>query len=260
MILVDYSKKRLIIADMDGTLTESKAPMDEEMSSLLDQLLLQREFAVIGGGKYKQFQDQFVAKLIFNPSSLPHLYLFPTCGSTFYRFSDGGGEWTQVYAENLTEDNKKKIGEAFERALAEWGYEKPEKTYGQIIEDRGTQVTFSALGQEAPIEFKTAWDPDQRKRLGIKAIMGKYIPEFEIRVGGTTSIDVTRKGIDKAYGIGKMRQHLGYSTGQMLFIGDALFEGGNDAPAKTTGVDCLQVSGPSDTKKILREIIGSKPA
>lgn len=251
----DYSKKRIIVADLDGTLTESKQPMDSEMSSILNDLLGVREFAVIGGGKYKQFREQFASHLMQDPERLSHLYLFPTCGACFYRFQ--GGEWKLVYAENFSEDEKKKIYAAFDKALADTGFTKPEKMYGEMIEDRGTSVAFSALGQEAPVPLKAAWDPDQKKRRVIKAALEKYIPDFEILLGGMTTIDVLRKGIDKGYGIRKIEQHLGYKIEEMLFIGDALYEGGNDSTARSTGIECIQVSGPSDTKKILREFTAS---
>ncbi len=250
---VNYSKKKMIVADVDGTMTKSKQPMDEEMSEILNQLLASREFAVIGGGKYKQFQDQFASRLKADPKRLLHLHLFPTCGACYYRFQEG--EWKQVYAENLSADEKKRIYNAFDKTLKETGFKKAEPIYGELLEDRGTSIAFSALGQEAPISAKESWDPDQKKRLALKVVLEKYIPDFEILLVGMTTIDILRKGIDKAYGIRKMQKHLGYKIEEMLFIGDALYEGGNDETAKKTGIECVQVSGPEETKKILQEII-----
>ena len=120
----------------------------------------------------------------------------------------------------------------------------PEKTWGETIEDRGTQVTMSALGQQAPLEKKEKWDPDFTKRKKMQALLEDVIPEFSVRLGGTTSIDVTRPGIDKAYGMGKLRDVLDIDIADMLFIGDALFPGGNDYPAKEAGVACIEVRTP----------------
>ena len=116
-------------------------------------------------------------------------------------------------------------------------------------------ITFSAFGQEAPLSLKTTWDPNGTKRLHIKKYLDAYLPEFEVRVGGSTSIDVTKKGIDKAYGIKQIEKHLEIPQNAMLFIGDALFEGGNDYPVKALGVDCVEVSGPDETKKIINKLI-----
>ncbi|MDE1846170.1 MAG: HAD-IIB family hydrolase [Candidatus Micrarchaeota archaeon] len=252
---IDYTKKKIVIADLDGTLAPSKSTMDKEMSSLIIELLKYKDFAVISGGKYLQFEKQFLTGLENRPERFARLYLFPTCATSFYRFHDS--KWTNVYAENLDSYQKVKIIQSFEIALKQAGIEKPEKIYGQQIEDRGSQITFSATGQETPLEIKQKWDPDQKKRLLIKSYLDKLIPEFEVRVGGTNSIDVTKKGIDKAYGIRKIEENFGYKVEEMVFVGDALFPGGNDYPVKQAGVDSISVAGPEETKRIFREIIDS---
>lgn len=144
---------------------------------------------------------------------------------------------------------------AFEKAFEDIKYVHPKRTYGQVIEDRESQITFSALGQQSPLELKKVWDPTWKKRLRLKAALERYIPEFEIRLGGMSSIDVTEKGIDKAYGIKKIEKELRIPLSLMLFVGDALFEGGNDYPVRRTGVDCIEVSGPDETKKVIKELI-----
>ena len=131
---------------------------------------------------------------------------------------------------------------------------KAEKTWGDVIEDRGSQITFSALGQQAPIDEKKKWDPDFAKRKKIKAIMDDLIPEFSVNLGGTTSVDVTKHGIDKAYGIRKLRDTLGIAIADMIFIGDALFPGGNDYPAKEAGALSIQVKDIDETKRVIEAI------
>jgi hydroxymethylpyrimidine pyrophosphatase-like HAD family hydrolase len=130
-----------------------------------------------------------------------------------------------------------------------------EMVWGELMEDRGSQITFSALGQEAPLEEKKKWDPDFSKRRQIKVLLDKSIPEFSVRLGGTTSVDVTKQGIDKAYGIRKLRDILGAAISEMIFIGDALFPGGNDYPAKEAGVVSIQVRDPNETKRVIEAII-----
>jgi len=97
-------------------------------------------------------------------------------------------------------------------------------------------------------------DPDYVKRKKIKAILDKLIPQFSVRIGGSTSIDITKPGIDKAYGIGKLRDLLHISLKEMIYIGDALFPGGNDYPAEKAGVDCIQ-SRSEQTKQVIKTII-----
>jgi HAD superfamily hydrolase (TIGR01484 family) len=133
--------------------------------------------------------------------------------------------------------------------------QKPEKVWGEISQDRGSQITFSALGQQAPLSEKVKWDPDFAKRNKMKAILDTLIPEFSVRLGGATSIDVTKPGIDKAYGIRKLREVLGISIDEMIFVGDALFPGGNDYPAEQAGVDSIRVRDPHETGRVIEAII-----
>ncbi|MBU2638537.1 MAG: HAD-IIB family hydrolase [Nanoarchaeota archaeon] len=250
-------QKKLIVFDLDGTLAKSKSPMDEEMASLLKKLLTKKAVAVVSGGSYNQYQKQFLSSLNCSDENLlKKLFLFPTCSTSFYRFEN---EWKEVYSQKLSDEEKKKIFNAFEQALKAFGF-KEEKAYGDIIEDRGSQVTFSALGQQAPLEEKKQWDPDAKKRLRIKEELDKYLPEFEVKIGGTTSIDVTMKGIDKRFGIQQIEKHLGFKIEEILYIGDALFEGGNDYPVKQMGVECIEVNSPEDTKKEIETIISSSSA
>ena len=111
------------------------------------------------------------------------------------------------------------------------------------------------MGQQAPLAEKIKWDPDFAKRKKIKAILDPLIPGFSVRLGGATSIDVTKPGIDKAYGIRKLRDILGISLKEMIYIGDALFPRGNDYPAEQTGVISIPVRDPEDTKRVVEAII-----
>ena len=227
---------KLIVFDLDGTLAESKFAIDAGMLTLLAKLMSVIKVAVISGGDLPQFQSQVVAHLPPD-SSLDNLSLLPTSGTKFYEHR---GDWRMLYSKDLSGDQKKTIIESLDKAVAQTGLQ-PEQTWGERIEDRGTQITYSALGQKAPLEAKSAWDPDFAKRKVIKSILDPMLPDFSVRLGGATSIDVTLPGIDKAYGIRQLRDVLGIPLTQMLFIGDATFQGGNDYPACEAGVECIQV-------------------
>ena len=242
--------KKLIVFDLDGTLAESKSSLDAEMSRLLDDLLGIVKVAVISGGGWPQFEKQVLSNLAHN-GSLANLSLLPTCGTQFFRYAQ---DWSKIYSEDFTSAEKGKIFASLNQAIAEAGFQ-PAKVWGEVIEDRGSQITFSALGQQAPLEEKKKWDPDFAKRTKIKAIVDTSIPEFSVRMGGATSIDITKPGIDKAYGVRKLRDVLGISLKEMIFIGDALFPGGNDYPAQQAGVVSISVQGPHETKRVVEAII-----
>ena len=242
--------KKLIVFDLDGTLAESKSALDAEMSALLHQLLGIVKVAVISGGDWSQFEKQMLSKLPHD-ESLRNLSILPTCGTKFYQ---NAGSWEKLYSEDFTKVEKEKIIASFKKVLITVGY-KETKVWGEIIEDRGSQITFSALGQQAPIKEKKKWDTDFVKRKKMKALLDKLIPEFSVRLGGTTSVDITKPGIDKGYGIRKLRDTLGIAIPEMIFIGDALFPGGNDYPAKEAGALSIQVMDIIETKRVVEAII-----
>lgn len=241
--------RKLIVFDLDGTLADSKQSLDQEMAALLVALLAVVRVAVISGGDWPQFQVQLLGTLPHD--HLQDLSLLPTCGTKMYRYS---GVWNKLYSEDFTTAERAEIIGSLQHAVAATGYGN-ERTWGDTIEDRGSQITFSALGQRAPLAAKRTWDPRFTRRKGIKAMLDPLIPGFSVRLGGTTSIDVTRKGIDKAYGILKLQEALGVSLREMLFVGDALFPGGNDYPVKQAGVASIRVGGPSETKRVIDTII-----
>lgn len=247
--------KKLIVFDLDGTLAKSKSSIDEEMAELLTNLLEVAQVSIISGGDWPQFEKQVLDK-IPNTSLLNKLSLLPTCGTKFYRYKN---EWKQLYAENFTEKEKQKILSELKKAIQEADLNIAQ-TWGDQIEDRGSQITFSALGQKAPIEEKKEWDPDFAKRKKIQRPLQKSLEGFSIALGGTTSIDITKLGIDKAYGLNKLKDILEIKISEMLFIGDALFEGGNDYPARKTGIKCIEVRDPQETKKIIEAILATMPS
>jgi HAD superfamily hydrolase (TIGR01484 family) len=243
--------KRLIVFDLDGTLAESKSSLDAEMSTLLHELLDIIKVAVISGGNWPQFEKQLLSNLPHD-ENLENLFLLPTCGTKFYKYVSG--DWEKIYSEDFTDAEKKKIIGSLTKAIEETGF-KEKKVWGEVIEDRGSQITYSALGQQAPLEEKKKWDADFAKRKKIKAILNKIIPEFSVHLGGTTSIDVTKPGIDKAYGIKKLKDNLGIAIQDMIFIGDAIFPGGNDYPAKEAGALSIKVRDPNETKRVIEAIV-----
>ena len=248
-------KRRGIAFDLDNTLADSKSAITKRMAVLLDGLLRRFQVCVISGGKFEQFEQQLLNHLRAAPGTLTALHIMPTCGTRYFRFDVAAKVWRQVYAEDLTADQRARIVAALDQGADALGY-RATQLWGAQIEDRGTQVTFSALGQEAPVARKQAWDPDGARKRKLRDYVAKLIPEFEVRVGGSTSIDVTRPGVDKAYGIKKLIELLAVTKKDVIFVGDRLSKGGNDYPVKAMGVDCLEVSRWQDTALVIQTILG----
>lgn len=261
---MNYKNKDLIVFDLDGTLADSKSPLDNEMSDLLIKLLEKKKVAVISGGMFSQFEKQFLSNLPIGTNLLKNLFLLPTTGTRLYAWKDSGIEknsstlsagWHEGYSQNISPEDRKNIIKNIEEVWTETGYELPEKIYGERIEDRESQITFSALGQAAPLELKKEWDKDKKKRQTIVGLLKDRIPHFDVSMGGLTSVDVTIKGVNKAYGIGKLKDFLNIPIENMLFIGDEVVPDGNDYSVKEAGVDSINVSGKEETKKIILDLI-----
>lgn len=248
---MDITNKKLVIFDLDGTLAPSKSPLESDMAELIAKLLKIKKVAVISGGGYPQFQTQILTRLPHDTSFYSNLFMLPASGTSMYTWK---GDWHQEYAEEIPLEERKRIISTLENAMEKAGFHaNQQKIYGDIIEDRHSQITFSAVGQKAPIEAKAVWDPDHKKRDKIVDLIKDKLSDYDCRIGGMTSIDITRKGVNKSYGIHKLEQHLNMHIDEMVFVGDALFHGGNDYPAKATGVDCIQVKDPNETKELIRE-------
>ena len=248
---------RLVAFDLDDTLAPSKSAIDPRIGEQLIALAERVEVAIISGGQLAQFRAQVVDLLpVTSAETLSHIHLLPTCGTQYYRLAPKGIE--TVYAHSLTDDEKSRALAAVEeeaKRLDLWATE----TWGDILEDRGSQITFSALGQSAPLEAKKAWDPTGEKKNALREAVAARVPELEVRSGGSTSVDITHRGIDKAYGMKQLAEATSIPLDDMLFVGDRLDPEGNDYPVLALGVRCQAVEGWEDTADYLDALIPTLP-
>jgi len=244
---------QVICFDIDDTLTESKQPLSVEMSILLTALLRKAKVAFVGGGSFEQFKKQLLDQMP-NDSEFANLYLLPTSGSALYEYALG--EWTLVYVEKLSEDEALKIRDALMEAAESTGMiDMHSPSYGDRIEFRRSQVTLSGLGQNTPLAEKVTWDPDKKKRQAMRAALTPLLPHYDIKIAGASSIDITKHGINKAFGVRKLSEHLHIPISDMLYVGDALFPGGNDEVVKETGIKTQAVKDPAETALVIKALL-----
>lgn len=244
---------RVMMFDLDGTLAESKQPLTSEMASLISQLLSRTKVAVISGGALEQFLTQVVSRLPAD-AELASLFLLPTSGAALYEWKNGN--WHKIYEERLSEAEATKVVSAMEEAARETGFvDLSSQSYGPRIEHRGGSVAFSALGQKAPVDLKKAWDPDHTKRLALQKAISSRLPGYSVAMGGSTTIDVTKEGIDKAYGIHQLAERLRISENDMMYFGDELVSGGNDEAIFRTSVQARLVTSPEETATAIRTML-----
>ncbi|MGC5615868.1 HAD-IIB family hydrolase [Georgenia sp. Z1491] len=240
----------LVAFDLDDTLAPSKQPLPDPMVRALADLLARVPVCLISGGDVSQFRTQVVERMAGH--DLTDLHLLPTCGTRYLRVE--GEQLVEIYAHELPEAMRSAAAASLERRARELGLWEPD-TWGDIIEDRGTQMTFSALGQRAPVDAKKAWDPTGEKKERLRAAVAADLPDLEVRSGGSTSVDITATGIDKAYGMERLAQRTGVALADMLFVGDRLDEGGNDRPVLDLGVPCRAVTGWEETVDLVTALV-----
>ncbi len=253
--------KKLIAFDLDGTIAPSKSLASDRIALDLYKLLERFEVCIISGGKFEQFKTQLLTNSALDHALLQKLHIMPTCGTSYYRYDLKSKEWNIIYSEEIDPKDRKRISNALIKSLDHFGY-KEKIIYGEMVEDRKTQITLSVLGQDIVsalgdegVKLKEAWDPDNSKKQKMRDYASKLVPEYEFRVGGLTSIDVTKPGIDKAYGMQKLIETLNLQKKDILFMGDRLQEGGNDYPVKAYGIDCIEVSDWKETALCIEAIL-----
>ena len=249
--------KKVLAFDIDQTLNVAKTPITPEIADLLLKCLDHFEVCPISGQKFDQFLIQIVNQLPHpTPEQLSHLHLFVAQGTQYYRFI--GGDWQQVYNYPLSDEQVTKISQTLEQAAKELGFWEADKLQpgDEIIENRLSQVTFSALGQKAGTEAKYAWDPDCKKREAIVKRCKELAPEFDYEIGGTTSINAITPGMNKVFGMTHLMEELNVKKEDILYFGDMTQPGGNDYPVVQMGVETITVRSHEDTAYALRGILG----
>ena len=276
--------KKVLAFDIDQTLNVAKTPIPDEIADLLNECLKYYQICPISGQKFDQFLIQIVNRLVERGATaeqLQNLHLFVAQGTQYYRYNPyettkklGKGpvsleiakeskeynekNWEQVYNYPLTDEQVAKITNAIETAAKELGFWEEDKLQDgdEIIENRLSQVTFSALGQKAGTKEKYAWDPDCKKREKIVKRCKEIAPEFDYEIGGTTSINAITPGMNKEFGMTHMLEELEVTKDEILYFGDMTQPGGNDYPVVQMGIDTITVRNHEDTAFALRGILG----
>lgn len=243
---------KAIAFDVDDTLTESKQPLDEKMGALLGELSVLVPVAIISGGKLEQLQKQVIEHVI--DPVYKHFYLFPTGGAAAFTFNEDGS-LVSLYEHKLSDDEVDLIVKESTRIIEESHLLDGKTLYGEVIEVRGSGIALSLLGQEAPPEVKKEFDPDQKKRLSLLPLLSAALPQFSIKIGGATTIDISKAGIDKAYGMREFAKLINIPEKDILYVGDALYPGGNDEAVLQTGDMVHSVKNKEDTASFLTSLL-----
>lgn len=248
-------QQKLVAFDLDGTLTKSKQSMSLKMAQKLKDLAKYCYIAIVSGASEAQFRQQVIPTLELLSFPMQKLFLVTTNGGRILHHV--GEDWTELMPFfMMTEDDEKRIIRAVVRIFdkEEWSGDIM-ATRTEQIECRGSQVTFSALGQNAPLDLKKDFDPDLSKRRPFRDRIAEALPEFDVKIGGTTSIDIVLKGVSKVSGLQQIMDFMSIPRDEVLYVGDALYEGGNDRCVKDAGFRCVEVINPWETESVINRLL-----
>ena len=247
------SRATLIAFDLDGTMARSKMPMKREDAELLSKLTYSFPVAIISGGRWDLIDSQILS-MISSSADLSRLHLMPTTGTRYYSWNGAG--WVCQYEINIDPQDREHALASVRRRAQELGFWYPQdRVWGERIDDRGSQITFSALGQQAPVDAKEAWDPDGSRRQALAQVIQADLPELTVRAGGATSVDISVKGVDKSYAVRELAQTFSCPLKQIVFLGDRMTPEGNDYPAAKAGTYAIEVAGPQDTARFISRLL-----
>lgn len=245
-----------VIFDLDDTLTEAFQAPTHEITSRLARLLSHVPVAIMSGASHKRLKEHIIETLPADVDKT-RLYIFPDTAAQCFRFTNG--EWKQEYSYTILPDERKTIIETIRATLPQVKHLKHITDIRDHVIERDAQITFTALPHGTDKE-KLLWDPRGKKRAKLRKLLEKKLRGFEVLSVARTSIDITKKGIDKAFGVRWLASELNVKPEDMLFVGDALFPGGNDFVVMKTKIETKQVVNPRETEAIMDKLLAQLEA
>ena len=240
-----------VLFDLDETLSPSFQAIAPSMAVRLSALSTRLPVSIISGAGFERIERDVIAQL--SGADFTNFFIFPNSSAECYSYKDGS--WIQEYGLNLTDEERGRITATLQQGERELPDVVSAPLYGRRIVDRGAQIAFTIVGESAPADIKASWDPDRAKRLRIREYLAERLPEFDILTGGASTVDITKRGVNKTCGVLWLAKKLGCPASEMLYVGDALYKWGNDEIVISTGIETRLISGPSETEKVIDELL-----
>lgn len=231
------SHHKHLFFDMDQTIAPARQPILPEMYDFLHQL--PHDIIIVSG--------QEVSKIGWQSNDLPSF----TLGQNGNHATDVANN--ELWNVPLDERHRAEIMKHIEEIIAILDHDLNHEW--NPIEDRGSQITFSPIGNTAPVEHKMSYDPDRRRRESLMAQVPFISEELVVKIGGSTSLDYIHKDRHKGANVQKLIDLMGWNNGECIYFGDGLYPGGNDE-AVIGVIETVAVDDHLDTHRRLREMFG----
>ncbi|KAK2465078.1 hypothetical protein APHAL10511_002886 [Amanita phalloides] len=245
----DRPIKKLLLFDVDGTLSLARQPATQEMIYILRALRKKFAIGFLGGSDMVKITEQLSVE--GSDAIQDFDYAFAENGLTAYKF--GKPLQSQSFIKFVGEDRYKVLVNFILQYLA--GMDIPIKR-GTFIEFRNGMINVSPIGRNATIQERLDFQAYDKQH-GVRASFVKVLQEkfadygLTFAIGGQISFDVFPNGWDKTYALRHVENE-GFE--EIHFFGDKTYEGGNDYEIyndpRTVG---HTVSSPAETIRILKE-------
>lgn len=235
------TKYKHIIFDLDGTLTESRTVITDEMTFALRSLEETHDVVIISGAQKLQMLKQ-----------IPWLD-----DSSFTIMGQSGNDVTRfrelIFRNILSFEDIRVVFSHLEKLHEGYGIDNGVDV--DSVEMRGGQISWSPVGHNAPKKIKTDYDPDGAKR---REMLNKFPFNNEnmmVRIGGTTCLDYTKVGFGKKGNLERLFDLNGWKFEDSVYIGDQIYEGGNDKEVEDIML-AIPINGPMQTLDVIKKIQG----
>ena len=222
------AQKKLLVFDLDGTLSNHRTPMPEESRELLDKLAAKGYHLVMCGAGN-------VAR-VFNQMGNYPIDLIGNYGMMHAKVENGE---LVVTKQVVADVDKEFFLRETNRLREKYGYT---EYAGEPIEWHPSgMVTFALIGTKAKREDKHVFDPDRAKRRIMYPEVLEIFKDYTVFIGGSTSFDIVAKQYNKYDATMEYAKMHGYTKEQVLFMGDDMGDGGGDSHVRLGGMDYIHV-------------------
>ncbi|KAF5355320.1 hypothetical protein D9758_006034 [Tetrapyrgos nigripes] len=245
----DRPHKKLVLFDVDYTLSLPRQPASPEMIEALRDLRKKYVIGFIGGSDLVKISEQLS---VHGSNAIQDFdYGFAENGLTAYKL--GKPLSSQSFIEFIGEDRYKPLVNFILHYIADLDI--PIKR-GTFVEFRKGMINVSPIGRNATIQERNEFEAYDKIH-GLRAAFIKVLQEkfadygLKFSIGGQISFDIVPVGWDKTYTLRHV-EHEGFE--EIHFFGDKTYPGGNDyelySDPRTIG---HSVDSPADTLRILKE-------
>lgn len=251
--------KRIILFDMDGTLTPPRKPMESDVLHALEKLNRETfEIGIVTGSDFDYLQEQ--CRLLFNSRICNQIHYLPCNGTKYYRLDiQSAPVFTINMVQKIGSDRYSSLLKTTMRLQQEFIDQNPLLPYtGNFFHYRGSMLNWCPIGRAAGSHERGIWEHvDRANQLRIPLLEKARIEysksglnDLTINLGGETSFDIYPVGWDKTYALKHFEDY------HVYFIGDRCKLNGNDYHIyENCKPYAWETNGPEETIKIIEGLL-----